>query len=838
MHITDFEAVTAQLKSFLPDYLQEHGINVDGKFSCLFPDHNDGNPSANLVGLDTDEPRFFCHGCGRSGDIFDAAQILDDKPSLGSEWVHDTLKYLAEKYGIDVQCGDLTDEQIYELDTYRAYRAAARIITTTQVPESNEAYWGEVEKRGWEQEALQATGCGTVLSYEYFHETLKTQGFAASFLDEIDLSRKDIFNPDNLLFTWKDEKGRPIGFASRNLKFEEQQENAKKNNKKSLTPKYNNQRTTGLKCNIFQKGRRFYGIEQAIKAGGPLYIFEGYSDVLTARYHGLLNCVAIGGTSLHDDHIHLLKQLGIYDVVLVLDGDKAGQTKLADLLESKFAGNRDMRVRVVILPEKDDPDSFIRRESVSAFKTLAHWSAFQWRLNQYDDEADEESICKQMIPFIMNESSPVTREQQCKELAKRTGVSYKAITAELNILLDAKAHKRQQARQDIIDKMLYELRGDPTNAEGILQNAQATLLDLSKQTNLDTLSHEDFVRFMDEQKSEQETSKLAEVGFKLGKHFQELEDALRGEWSDGVFFCVGGKPNVGKSAFLAKLACSIAQHNDDVVVLYHTIDDTAAQLLPRFITVLEGSTKLEMNMVRQPKYWSEVAKVPFLGEKREVGYQKVRKLALDGKLVIKDLDHGGALPFSENLIAYYQEKYPDRRIVYILDNFHKLRDFENKDERVRFKAISETVNKIALRRKCCIIASVEYTKLPPGIKPNNNNIAESGQIEYDANAILHLYSEVADKPDSFTICHESINWQGEKQFLPRVEVIIGKNKITHIKKSFFLDFYPAASDYRHVDQAEVLQDSKKMQEFRKSGGSSTGDDGCDQLDAIMGDKQC
>lgn len=832
MHVVDFEAVTEQLKPYLADYLQEHGINTDAKFSCLFPDHADTSPSANLVGIETGEPRFFCHGCGRSGDIFDAVQLMEEKPTLGGEWVQDTLKYLAEKYGVSVECGDISDEQIYEIDTYRAYRAAANIIKDTPIPESNKSYWTELEHRGWEQEQLQSQGVGTVLSYEYFRETLKKQGFAASFLDEIDLSRKDLFNPDNLIFTWKDEKGRPIGFASRNLRFEEQQENAKKNNKKSTVPKYTNQRTTGLKCNIFQKGRRFYGLDQALKAGTAVYVFEGYADVITARHHGLSNSVAIGGTSLHDDHVHLLKTLGVYDIILCLDGDKPGQDKLADILETKFAGHRDMRVRVVILPEADDPDSFIRDNGAGAFKTLAHWSAFEWRLNKYEDEADEEDICRQMIPFIVNESSPVTREQQCKALSKRTGVSFKSINAELNITLDAKAHKRSQARQALIDKAMYELRSDPENAEVILQKTQSTLLNLAKQHDLDTLSNENFVRFLDEEKNTQENTVIGDVGFRLGKQLKELEDALRGEWADGVFMCIGGKPNVGKSAFLAKLACSIAENNDDVVVLYHTIDDTAQQLMPRFVTVLEGSTKLSMNMTRQPKYWTEVAKLGYVPEKRAIGYEKLRKLALDGRIVIKDIEHGNSLPFAENLIAYFQEKYPERRVVYILDNFHKLKDYEGKDERVRFKAISSAIDEIALRRKCCIISSVEYTKLAPGIKPTNNNIAETGQIEYDTKAIIHLYSEVADKPESFSICHENIDWQGNKRLEPRVEFIIGKNKITEIKKSFFMDFYPAASDFRAVDQTVVIQDKKKMQEMIKAGSKHD----FDQFDAMMEDK--
>jgi len=94
MHVKDFDSIVEQLKPYLPDYLEEKGIDTGKHFLCIFPDHNDTIPSCNLVGGGT---RFYCHGCGRGGDLFDAVQILEDKPKLGLEWVEDTLKYLAEK---------------------------------------------------------------------------------------------------------------------------------------------------------------------------------------------------------------------------------------------------------------------------------------------------------------------------------------------------------------------------------------------------------------------------------------------------------------------------------------------------------------------------------------------------------------------------------------------------------------------------------------------------------------------------------------------------------------------------------------------------------------------
>jgi hypothetical protein len=700
-----------------------------------------------------------------------------------------------------------------------------------------------------------------------------------------------------------------------------------------------------------------------------------------------------------------------------------------------------------------------------------------------------------MIPYIVNEPSPVVRDQLVKVLAKRTGVTLKAINQELNLLLDEKAHKQNRERQSILDDAMYQLRNTPSEAESILQKTQGKLLELVQKHSKDSLSSEDFLRAIDRQKTHEEEINIGDGGFKLGPDLKDMEESFRGDWSEGVLMFVGAKPNCfpidtklmdpytgqlvvakelshvnslkgdnticvqectnldttpkecfevevqrgykiqtsgdhryltpdgykelrhmqvgdyvaqpsklryfdigkgnslkdfrlgflfgamigdgktsenkfipksvfsasfsyirgvlnslfssdgtidsyrsskytkhtisfctiseqlarqvqhlllrfeinaalsfkkndykgawvvkfsnhnkirifgskigftgkkqqrllsilselkdenikesnvewakiksiksvgikeccditvanthnfivdgfvlhnsGKSAFLSKLAYSIAKHNDDVVVIYHTIDDTAEQLLPRFVSIAEGSRRLSINMVRQPNYWAKTVGIEGLTERRDFGYQKIREFAQDGKLVIKDIAHGCSIPFIENLICYYKDQYPDRRVVFLLDNFHKLRDFDRKDERVRFKAMSEAIKSITLRHRCCIVSSIEYTKLAPGIKPTNHNIAESVQLEFDASAIIHIYNEVADKPDDFTVCHEDIGWDGQTQYLPRNEFIIGKNKVSEVKKSFFLDFWPAASDFRSINHKQVLLEAKEMKE--------------------------
>jgi DNA primase catalytic core len=771
-----------------------------------------------MASKDEESERFHCYGCGRSGDIFDAVQLFEKKSALGGEWVQDVLVYLADRYGVEVETKDLTEEDIYVLDNYRAYRAAADLIKSTKLdPETHKDFIEHCRFREWEAAKLEKLGVGTVTSYASFRESLKRQGFTASFLDEIDLGRKDIFNEKNMIFTWRDQKGRPVGFTSRNLQFEKQKAEAEATGQTVKAPKYNNMRVdTGLRCTIFKKGSRLYGMDWAAKAAPPLYIFEGQADAVTAKLAGLDSCVAVAGNDLRTDHVFLLKDQGIYDIVLCLDGNEVGQHATAEIIQDRLAGYRDIRIRVVILPPDEDPDSFIRKNGIQALKELEHWSAFEWRLQQYEDDEEVIKICQQMVPVIVNESSPVMREQQVKLLAKRTGVTQKAIREELELLIDAKAMLRSRERHDVIERTMYELRSNPTDAELTLQKSLSSLSEIVRKHDADSLSEDDFVRDIDRQKEKEEDPEHTDTGFELGNELRDLRDLLRGSWSKDVFMAFGGKPNHGKTALLSKIAYSIATNNDDVVVIYHSIDDTLEQVVPRFVSLAEASTKLSINMIRQPHYWQEEMGLPFVIDKREIGYQKVRELAHQAKLVVKDVSHGSTLPFAENLIVYFQEKYPEKKIVYILDNIHKLRDFDGKDERVRFKAISEACKMLALRRHIVFMGSVEYTKLPPGVKPSNTNVAESVQFEYDTQFICHVYNEIADTPDQFTVCHKDVDWRGDSVYLPRVEMIVGKNKITEQKRSIFLDFFPAASDYRYVSHESVVRDAQSMKAQRRA----------------------
>jgi DNA primase len=136
----DIETIVSNLKKYLPDYLTEKGYDISKNFKCFNPDHQDDTPSCSLLLKDPNKPRCFCFGCNAAYDIFDAVYLFENKPKSGPEWFEQTLKYLCDKYKVELTFKDLTEEQLYELNTYRAYAVASDLIKKNNFNPNNNTH--------------------------------------------------------------------------------------------------------------------------------------------------------------------------------------------------------------------------------------------------------------------------------------------------------------------------------------------------------------------------------------------------------------------------------------------------------------------------------------------------------------------------------------------------------------------------------------------------------------------------------------------------------------------------------------------------------------------------
>ena len=199
-------------------------------------------------------------------------------------------------------------------------------------------------------------------------------------------------------------------------------------------PKYLNTPETPL----FHKGKLFYGLNaayQKIRESSRAVIVEGYTDVLALINHGFHEAVATLGTALTRDHIRMLKGYA-KEAVVVFDPDAAGKAAAMKSLSSFL--DEGLSPRVMVLPENDDPDSFVNKNGLDGFLKLLNRSMpmFEFyldlKLSQGGDEVEGKvDVLKEIIPVLSELNNNVQRSLYVRRLSEKIGIAESAILAEL-----------------------------------------------------------------------------------------------------------------------------------------------------------------------------------------------------------------------------------------------------------------------------------------------------------------------------------------------------------------------------------------------------------------------
>lgn len=807
-----------QIKDKLQDYLLEKGLDTRNgkKIKCINPEHNDKSPSMSVFKHDSGYPLARCNSCGFIADIFTACHVLEEKPVTGPAFLHENVKYLADKYNIEVSVGVLTEEELYELSTYDAYKAASNFINAFSY---SPKCLTEIENRHWNEDFAREYLVSCCIDYHAMRSHLKGLGFGAKFLDEIDLDNQKIFNQDNLIFTICDEYGRPVGFSGRNLNYDEVDK------EKIQAPKFTNTKTTGLRCNIFKKSERLYLMHIAKKyltGSEPLYIFEGYGDALTAHSEGLKNSVSCNTSTVNDKQLNLCRKLGINDIIICLDGDKIGIEKGNKILDEVLKTVHDLRIRFIFMPwdgnNKTDPDKFIREHGIKTFASLPIVEPFSWRLQQFIEDletkhgkvtdSDAQFICQTMIPIIASEPSPLKRETMIRELVNYTGFTFVVIKEEVEKILNAEVAAVSKKKKSIIDQLINSLQTKTDGFEISLERAFQDLEDVNKESNTDVLGTESLVSFLDGIKSYQENEDMHRT-INFGRNFETLPIAFAGDTRQKVIL-LGGTPNSGKSSKFSNLALNLAESNEDIVSLVLSIDDSAKEFISRTVCydiarrLFYGGDHdlfdcLDISKIATPFRYKHLPEYEVLMQERNYSYKYLRELTASARFGIFDATFGKSISLMRNIIKKTKQRFPHHRIFFFVDNFHLMEGMSEAEGREKYSELSHGLKDLAVLNDMTIISTAEYTKLPQGQKPSNNNLAESRSLEYDANAIIHLYNELHDLRDKARLYYTDSN--GQK--FPVVESYFGKNKIAGFKGNIWYKFYADKSFYEEINTDQV-----------------------------------
>ncbi len=291
-----------------------------------------------------------CFGCGKGGDIFSYVMERENLDFM------DALRYLSERAGIELSFEPYRSGP--RRNRIKDALAAAETFFQTVLLRSKDAKAQEardyLHRRGFGLEVCKrwrlgfAPGRGRLIAH------LRDKGFSSKELLAADLASEHagrlqdrFFN--RVMFPIHDEHGAPIGFGGRVLG--------------DARPKYLNSRDS----HVFHKGKELYAFDRAkeyITATKQAILCEGYTDVIAMHEAGCTSSVASLGTALTADHLHLLGRCRPARIVLMFDGDSAGQRAAQRAV--LFIPESTADLRCVVLPDKLDPAEFLERHGAEA----------------------------------------------------------------------------------------------------------------------------------------------------------------------------------------------------------------------------------------------------------------------------------------------------------------------------------------------------------------------------------------------------------------------------------------------------------------------------------------
>lgn len=339
------------------DYLQ---LRREGRgYKAICPWHDDSRPS---LQVNPERQSFKCWVCDIGGDIFSFIMKME-----GVEFA-EALRLLADKAGIQLEPRRRPDGTPAPADEKRDMLQALawaeqRFHAYLLSPEGKPALQ-YLTDRGLTMETIVKFHCGySPNSWDWLVQQARQTQFPQAILAAAGLIAErntgsgyyDRFR-GRVLFSIRDTQSRPVGFGGRVLPGISDDSPAK----------YVNSPETPL----FQKSSLLYGLDvakESIQKTGTALVMEGYTDVAIAHQFGFTNAVAVLGTALGQRHVKLLKRFADR-VVLMLDGDEAGQRRTDEVLQLFIAENADLRV--LTLPDELDPADFLLERGAEQFASL------------------------------------------------------------------------------------------------------------------------------------------------------------------------------------------------------------------------------------------------------------------------------------------------------------------------------------------------------------------------------------------------------------------------------------------------------------------------------------
>lgn len=420
--------------------LRKSGANYKG----LCPFHDEKTPS---FMVSPSRGTCHCFGCGKGGNA--VSFIMEHEQMTYPE----ALRWLANKYHIEIQERELSDaekreqserESMFIVNEWAAQYFADILHNNADGIAVGLQYF---RSRGFRDDTIRKFQLGFDLpDRQAFARAALSKGYKEEFLLKTGIcyktDRGDLIDryAGRVIFPWIGISGKVVGFGGRLLD--------------SRTKGVNQKYVNSPDSDIYHKDRELYGLYQAKKAIAKedrVFMVEGYTDVISMHQCGIENVVANSGTALSTHQIHILHRF-TSNITLLYDGDAAGihaAMRGTDMLLSEG-----MNLKVMLLPDGDDPDSFARKHTAADFRKYIeeHQTDFiqfktELLLNNEHDPLKRSEAINSIVQSIALVQNPVLRDTYVHDCAVRIGLNEMTLINTLNAFIRSGRNEMQTAEQ-------------------------------------------------------------------------------------------------------------------------------------------------------------------------------------------------------------------------------------------------------------------------------------------------------------------------------------------------------------------------------------------------------
>lgn len=681
MLIKEFEQRKAELRKYLKQYLDSQQRKIENN-SCQCPNgvehkHDDTHMSC---GITEDGMVFNCLACGAKGDIFSAANYLENKPLVGEEFVTENFIYLAKTFNVSFELEEISEEEKQLQKVYLVYDRAKEILKQNfAVNKDAQEY---VKNRGWArmESMFEFGACNSaeklmgILEKEFDRPTLLKAG----------IYHKDLFL-DRLIIPVRDTSGRVCAFGSRSLEEKGRYINSKNNL-------------------VYDKSSILFNLNYARRISTTVYLVEGYADAITMFKNNIQNVAAVGGTSFTPKQYELLIRNRIKKIVLCFDNDEAGKEAFDKALTKVIGYKRDMLIYIKEITEAKDPDDFINKFGVDKFNELPELTVFEWRLKKFgisQGELEKQGI----LEDIINETSYIERDRMCDKFAQTSNIRLETI-------------QREVTRLEIIRKEKLDI------------------------TTTDIIREEtEFEKKINEYEEWVFSRKTELLGLPCG--FPRLTQALDGI-QNGLYLVGGRPNVGKTSFNLQMAYNLALENPKVFVLIWSVDDNLKKVIPRMIAAECGIPINIVSNPVYKlkPEYGYSQEQIKTYMEQREQAVNKLKSLS--HRFLVKDISSGNSVEAIEKSVMTCRAltKSENMQLVLVIDNFHKLTTEKyTQDTRSKFTYMSEAIKRISNVYDAPVLCTVELRK-SDNIRPQEDDIKETIDLVYDADCIMLLHNEI------------------------------------------------------------------------------------------------